>query len=489
MSAKDCSLKFDDSFDIFEGQEQENNTNKKERKLDLSGLFNQNYKNFFQMNSSSISESSLSSQKSLSKIDEDYLNKNEQINEVKFIFFMILYNACSYDNEYISVKNQNDNKLRLRRLIVQNLSFNDDTKELTLGEKNYLFIPKDNKGTFAFIYENKNISLMVQKADKKTIMKINGKDIMNEEEFNEKYEYITKKEKEQKKQKEQKKNVYYTIDSDDELLNPIKFYHIKSQNEFIRYIFLKHYENQMDGLFTKHRDINLNITGKVEITKALIDMKNGKYNIDNDLQSHIIFKNFDSNIIQKDIPLCIEVKKGFNFLDLLIQIKEDAKIMRCLDIRNKINFPEYIIGIISSYNISDIEGQLKKLENSYKNENISTLEHIIGIINRMKINVVIGAIKNEKIKDYPLGSCDYDIPDLKLSKRIDLQFLNKKVCEGQYTEKEIEEIINKYQNQYKSIVFEKLIPLSYLYQIMEESQNRIAELTRQINELKTKNNS
>ena len=49
----------------------------------------------------------------------------------------------------------------------------------------------------------------------------------------------------------------------------------------------------------------------------------------------IICKNFKSDIIEENKPMIIEVKKSFQLLELLIQIKQDAKIMKGLELEDK----------------------------------------------------------------------------------------------------------------------------------------------------------
>jgi hypothetical protein len=68
------------------------------------------------------------------------------------------------------------------------------------------------------------------------------------------------------------------------------------------------------------------------------------YNIDNDLKSYIIYKNFESDKIVKDTAMFLEVKKGFDLFNLLIQIKQNAKIINNMYLENNtIKLPKIII--------------------------------------------------------------------------------------------------------------------------------------------------
>ena len=68
------------------------------------------------------------------------------------------------------------------------------------------------------------------------------------------------------------------------------------------------------------------------------------YDNDNDLKSMIICKNFKSDIIKENTPMIIEVKKSFQLLELLIQIKKDGKIMKGLELDDKnIQLPKLIL--------------------------------------------------------------------------------------------------------------------------------------------------
>ena len=74
------------------------------------------------------------------------------------------------------------------------------------------------------------------------------------------------------------------------------------------------------------------------------------------------------------------------------------------------------------------------------------------IINNSGINVLISVIKDESIMDYPLGIDDFRIGGANLTKRIDIDYINKKICNNEYLPKELEAICEKYP--YKSLSFD-----------------------------------
>lgn len=56
----------------------------------------------------------------------DPLENTEQINEVKYYFFMIINNDCSYNGRYndiLAIKNKNE--LKCKRLVIQKMIFED----------------------------------------------------------------------------------------------------------------------------------------------------------------------------------------------------------------------------------------------------------------------------------------------------------------------------------------------------------------------------
>jgi hypothetical protein len=75
------------------------------------------------------------------------------------------------------------------------------------------------------------------------------------------------------------------------------------------------------------------------------------YNTDNDLKSHIIYKNFESDVIEKNARMLLEIKKSFDLFKLLLQIKQNVKILNHLKLETDIELPKLIIGIMCNFNI------------------------------------------------------------------------------------------------------------------------------------------
>ena len=81
------------------------------------------------------------SKKSSDISDEDYFQKHEQINEVKYNLFMIMYNRCKTKEEYAAVLNP-QNEFKLRRLTIQECKIIEQL--IILGEKKYSFISRNS---------------------------------------------------------------------------------------------------------------------------------------------------------------------------------------------------------------------------------------------------------------------------------------------------------------------------------------------------------
>jgi hypothetical protein len=187
----------------------------------------------------------------------------------------------------------------------------------------------------------------------------------------------------------------------------------------------------------------------------LIRNKNEQFDINNDIRCNLIYKNFKDEEIQENESFFLEVKTSMAELtDLLRQIKEISKVVN----NTKAKLPKYIIGIICKFDQNQIEFQQKELGKKYKKNGKDTFfEYIMGIIKENKINVLIGAIKDEKVFEYPLGIDDFLIEGERLKKRIDINFMNKKICNGkEVSEDRLKEICIKYP--YKSLNY---YPVSY----------------------------
>ena len=418
--------------------------------------------NSFEMNSSSISNKEKSM---ISVSDEEYYKKNEQIDEVKYNIFMMMNNDCRLSDKY---KNfiQNNNFI-LRRLIKQKYTI--ENKILIPGEKYYSFISKINSPQdFKFNIENELIEIDTSRKEK--VIKINNikQNYKNEEEFKDEFGInIEKKEKEiiimkdksvidnqydiktnegENSVKSIKSNISKKNDSYEEGFAGYKYYDV---DKSIRYLFFNDYKKEIDGVYTQHREINLNKKGLIKIDFNNL-YPNDAYDNNNDLMANIIFKNFVQDKIETDAPFILEIKKSFKLYELLQQIKQDAKILANLQ---DTSLPEYIIGILCNYpkNKNEFEREKQILnQNHYKDvNNISELSHIIKIINKFNIKVIVCVIKNEQINNYPLGIEDYNIEALNLKYRVDLEYMHNCI----YNKEINEDILNdlKSEIKYRSI--------------------------------------
>ena len=262
------------------------------------------------------------------------------------------------------------------------------------------------------------------------------------------------------------------LNSDDEVRQKSTFY-IKQEDIVYRFSFCNYYTKEIDGMYTSNKTIDLKITGEINLSDSMINLFSGiNFNIDNDLKSHIIYKNFESNVIEKNTPMFLEIKKSFVLFDLLTQIKQNVKIINHIKLENKdIKLPQLIIGIMCNYEAEGAKVLFEKLNNKYeeykdKDNKISILEHNLNIINEeingKKIKVLIGVIKDGIINKYPLNIQDYNIqdPETKSNKRVDLRTLNKMALEEPYKDNKIEEIFNKFKGKYKSLTSQQTLTLT-----------------------------
>ena len=217
-------------------------------------------------------------------------------------------------------------------------------------------------------------------------------------------------------------------------------YNNKNSETFTRFYFLDKYTKEVDGIYTSHKDIHLNISNTVDFPNLA-----EKINIDkpeNDLYGSIIFKNFESDTIFADEPIILEM--GFSLFDLMSQIKQISKIVNNTSKEKKyINLPRYVIGILCNHDPNSVAREKAKLNIPYFNdEKITFLKHAIDVIKKNNINVVICVIK-EKINGYPLGIEDYKIEDEKLKYRVDLAYMYKKIAGKDIDPEKLEELKNK----------------------------------------------
>ena len=438
-------------------------------------------------------ENSCSNQEGDSAISLTKLNNKEQIDEVKYFFFMVLYNECSYSEEYKEFKNPNKNELNLIRVVYQEIIFNEVTQKYEFSDKGYIFLPMNRK-EFQIKSKNNRIYDFYVSKSKITVQR-NNNNLLTDNEFVEKYgnnKFKIEDINNNNNNNNDNNNITILDEFSEEEMNKKLFYDVIGNNEFMCFSILNRYSKEIDAIFTEHKGLNINVE-EVNLKDGIEKLISGENNnIDNDLKSIIIFKNFKEKVIEKENAIVMEIKKSIRISDLIIQLKQDAKIFKYLNLNDcKKKLPKYFIGIICSYNnINGLNEQLGKLNYSYKGEkNTTNLDHILKIMTKMDIKVIIGVIKDEKINGYPLGECDFDIPGKFL--RVDLNYLNEKVCGGKYSEEKIKEIILKYGEQYKSIKSEKVVKFSQFIQEMDKNKTILADKNKEIdnknNEIEKKN--
>ena len=422
-------------------------------------------------------------QESITKIEEE-MNQKEQIDEIKINMFFILHLGCDYNNEYIKLINE-DNYILAKRLVIQNYSINNDS--ITFGKKRYIFIqPKSITGKYNFRDGNKEI-IIEKKTGKQITMSISNKLLETGENFikfhkqkkdikniellkkpkngaissTESIDNEIKKENLSDiklmplaKSEGVKSNKFETIISSSSSRNKDKDDSEKELNGTTffdknnRYIFLDNYKKEIDGIYAQHNKICLK-KGEKKLEEGLKDLFDNIYDKDNDLQCHIIFKNFKEDSIDKNEPFILEVKKSMGeLIDLIRQIKDLTKIVHNLQGEN---LPKYIIGIICSYS----EKQIKYYQIDSNIKVKEPLTHAMDIINDNKVNILIGVIKDEKIYGYDLGKPDYEQNGL----RVDIHYMNKFF--GKLGENQIEQIYKKYNGKYLSLRFTKDQKLNY----------------------------
>lgn len=473
------------------------------------------------------------------------LKEAEQINEVKYNLFMILNKNCSYHDEYNNIFSisQQDRKIKLRRLVIQRMNISADNKVI-YEKKNYIFFPFNKNNTIQFNYKigtNKQFEINID--IKEGIIKCDGNILIKEEIFKDypKLQENLKKEKEQNlkeynersyprqngNENENKNNadenqklinINNTKDdtknkideennddkgnkrerslTNDESENEVKqkstFYLEKEKNIFYRFCFCTWYKKEIDGIYNFNNKIDLNIDKEVNFESSIGNLETLKnnYNINNDLKSHIIYKNFESSKIKENTPMFVEVKKGFDLFSLLNQIKQSAKILKYMNLEdNNIKLPKLIIGIICNFNEKQANCRYNRLKTEEKGKEI--LKHFLDIIKETKMDVVIGAIKDGKINNYDLNKDDCDITldsGEKTNKRIDLAFLNRLALNNRYSEKDINYFTTKLEDRYKSIKYEKRFVFnnSQLSSYSNEEMEKLKQKLKEVEEAKKK---
>ena len=247
--------------------------------------------------------------------------------------------------------------------------------------------------------------------------------------------------------------------SENELDEGKLFYdEIEKGTKYMKYSFKDLFKKEIDGVYYQHSAINLGI-GKVELKYEDYknyqsfenDYKSGNKN--NDLHACIIMKNFDEHTIPENTPFIIEIKKGFDFITLLKQLKKTAKFVTNMKNYNS-ELPKYFIGILCSFNVYNVEGQFKQLNTIYngsdsedKAKKSILFNHITKIINFNKINFVIAVIQDGIINGYNLGKEDYNLDyKEKNYQRVDLFYMYKTIINENPQPNELEKIKNVTNN-------------------------------------------
>ena len=408
--------------------------------------------------------------------------ESEQIDETKINLFFVLYNGCDYNDEYKEIII--DRNIKAKRLIIQDYSIKNE--KIELGKKQYrykkIFNEKENN---IFFNDGQNEIIVEKQKEKKgkreTIMFLNEEELLSEKKFMAKNPTVKNIKDDltllnsksgNKSQSVKNTNIKTNDNSSKESVNNIEYNTIsmpshehltntseskefddsekevrgeRFYSENKRYIFTDIYSKEIDGVFTKNNQINLE-KSKIDIMTGLGDLIL-KYDDKNDIQSHIIYKNFDEPYINMNTPFIIEVKKSLDSLiSLLNQIKNISKVVGNL---NGQQLPTLIIGIVCRFTPDQVNVQKNLLESNKGNETL--LQHIMNIINGNKVHVVIGVIKDEKILDYPLGESDYNIEGENLETRIDIYYMNTRF---KNLDKDVmQSIYTKYSKIYKSITF------------------------------------
>ena len=285
--------------------------------------------------------------KSKKSDNEEYFIKNEEINEVKIHLFFILTKNFRYleDNYTDFFENQ---YLKTKRLVSQEIIYSG--KELYLKEKQYSFLAIKSKDMeIKFIINNNELIYKKEKEKKIGSLMFNKENLLDEKTFLDRYkdfevdpktsELRMKKEKSSNlsnKYKNKKdcesKTISTKTDKSENEMKGERFYKIINENRYIRFTY-NIYKKEIDGFYNKHTEIKLN-TKKINFKDGIEDLKN-KYNTNNDLKCHIIYKNFESEIIKEQEPLILEVKASFKIIEILNQIRQASKFFHNLQYDKK----------------------------------------------------------------------------------------------------------------------------------------------------------
>ena len=473
----------DDKDFFYSEEETQSNINYLKKNLTERSLYTQLFNNF---NFNEIMNQLQKQENEQNEIVNNKIEENEedQIHKTKYNMYMVLYNECDFPKEDQSkFKKSFDNMKNLlsRKLIIQYCGV-VNTKLLE-KKKQYYYIPitdqilyhhkneiiaitkeriNNKKITTLSIFdksEYNNIIKLFAKSKKKEESKVKSKcEVLSESEFKEKFEkdyeeefkYLQNHKNHTSNSAQSGQQLSVKTDNSENEVNGERF-DVVGDKEIMRFIFTNSYKKDIDGFYSRHKEINLGIDTEVNnFDDSLIN-----YDINNDLQAHILFKNFKGRIIPKDKPIILEIKKSFKIYDLLTQIKQISKMANNfyeIDGKKNLDFPEYIIGIMCN-NCDGIAKQsnLNKIHELYKNTNISLLQHDIDIIKKNKVKVIICAIKDEKVLGYDLSKPDYDIEGSNAQYKVDVFYLSQLIFPNENKMDFNNKIIEEYQDRYKSL--------------------------------------
>ena len=464
----------------------------------------------------------------------------EEISELKYCLYLGLFRNCVPANEKCA-KIMKKRDLIGHRVTIQTIEIKEEQK--LFHPKEYIFIPPTEETELYFkidennslkITKGENVTMQLgtgfgadfkkekdlKKFDKNTeqdianiiVMKTNNKKIsennnnqQKEIKKNEGSENINTEIETRSEQsislKSMKKNESelskFDTSSEKELEEGELFFEEKEKGKkYIKYSYFDNFKKEIDGIYYSHSGIKLE-KGKKELNiddyKSYEDFLNKyvKEDKNNDLHGYILMKNFEEEIIDENTPFIIEIKRGFELIKLLKQIKKSAKYVNNLQNFND-KLPKYIIGIICSFsnNNNRVMNQLGELNKKYEGSNsehkssqINFLKHITNIITEQNINFVLAVIKDGIINGYNLKKDDYDINYAnKNKKRVDLMHMYKTIKIDKLNQEDEEEIEKKISNvsQNFSAVFntfnnEKTIEMTvskYEQIIMQEKENK-----------------
>lgn len=439
--------------------------------------------------------------------------KLKEISKVKYNLFLGITKDCqpSYD-KFDDVMDGSD--LIGQRLIIQDIELSNNG--INFQPKKYIFI--GYKIAPIFPLENNKQIILSNDANKK-VMILNDKKLVSSEDFklndiiNEKIKKIndtnsqnnetfssisennnslnhnksvnknTSKNKEKlSKNKSNISSVYgvssqFNNSSETEPDQGYVFYdEIEKGKKFTKYSYTKIYKKEIDGIFEIHEEIKLN-KGIIELKfdkDKNFDNLNEEYDTNNDLNAHILIKNFTETSIPKDAPFILEVKSSFQLVEVLKQIRKASKFIENF-INNKRQLPRYIIGILCSYIKKDVERDFKTLNSNYYGYNdhdtlngVSLYEHIKKIINNNKIKFVIAVIKDGYIKKCDLLHDDFKIPEFH---RVNVDLMYKELKGIELLDTLGEEEREKKQNEIKA----KVNKIKDKFKALDKSINTVSE--------------